>query len=66
MVESLWYNLKKRLVIDHDEEVYPITNMFNSDGDETEDIYECVSFVAGRGGYWIAMAVGDDDEESSE
>lgn len=48
-------NLRLRIVILDGDEIIPITNMIDCDGEETNDHEECVSFVAGPtpDGGWI-------------
>ncbi len=45
-------NLVKRVALLADGTCVPITNIFDEDGDETDDINEAVAFVAGRGLDW--------------
>lgn len=55
------YNLSEKVMVDSDGSVYPIITMFDDEGDETEDIEECVLFVAGTGGYHVTVEVLDED-----
>lgn len=48
-------NLAHRLYVDDDGTSCAITNMYDEDGEETEDASECVAFVAKRSeSEWIA------------
>lgn len=47
-------NLTERLYVDDDGSLYPITNLFDADGDECEP-EDAVSAVAGDGGCWFAI-----------
>lgn len=37
--------------------IYPITNLFDSDGEETDDHELAVSGVAGIEGYWVSFVI---------
>jgi hypothetical protein len=55
-------NVTRGLYLDSDGHVYPVTNWFDSDGDECarEDAVTC---VAGEGGCWFALTISDFCEE---
>lgn len=48
-----------RLALLSDGTTVPITNLFDGDGDETDDPDEAVSFVAGDGDRWFTGLVSD-------
>lgn len=49
-------SLTRRVAYLSNNEVWPITNLIDSFGDETDEPEDAVSFVAGRGRQWFAMA----------
>jgi hypothetical protein len=57
MTEAL--SLRARLFMDEDGAVYPVTEMLDCNGDETNDPCAAVTFVAGANGKWIAARVCD-------
>ena len=57
MDDTVTYNLEQRVMVDFDGQTYPITKMFDDEGFETDETGECVAFIAGREGYWVAVAV---------
>jgi len=58
-------SLPERLVILDNGCRLPITNMLDEFGDETSDIKECCSIVAGpmQDGQWLAVVIGDKDRD---
>ena len=55
--EAALVNLDKGFVVTSDNEVLPITNMFDEFGDDC-GVDEAVAIVAGRDGYgWLAIDV---------
>lgn len=48
-----------RYAVLEDGTMLPITNLFDIDGDETDDPDEAVSFVAGEGGVWVSGSCDD-------
>ena len=57
MDDTVTYNLEQRVMVDFDGHTYPITKMFDDEGRETDEADECVAFIAGREGYWVAVAI---------
>ena len=57
MIEAI--NLHDRQALLTTGEVIPITELFDDEGDETDDPDEAVAFVAGRPGLWINALVDD-------
>lgn len=51
-------NLTDRLYVDETGAVFPITNLFDCEGDECEP-GEAVSAVAGSKGRWFAITLSD-------
>lgn len=54
-------NLQKRLVIFDDGSTTPILNMYDSEGFDTYEPDECVSFVYRADGQWITELVSNFD-----
>lgn len=48
-----------RLAVLSDGAAVPVTNLFDADGEETEDPDEAVTFVAGEGGRWFTGQCAD-------
>lgn len=55
----------RRLFLSEDGDVYPITNLYDADGDETDDIDLAVSAVAGTEGRWFALVLADFDTSAT-
>jgi hypothetical protein len=49
-------NLSRRLAVLTDGETVPVTQMFDADGDDTDDPAQAAAFVAGRPGKWFSCA----------
>ena len=60
-MDDITYNLEQRVMVDFDGKVYPIVKMFDEDGEETDSPEKCLAFIAGKEGYWVAVAVEEDD-----
>jgi hypothetical protein len=52
-------HLERRLFLSEDGDVFPITNLYDAEGDETDDIGEAVAAVAGTEGRWFAFRLDD-------
>lgn len=59
--DRITYNLEQKVMVDFDGQVYPIVTMYDEYGEETEDTSECMAFIAGREGYWVAVATDEAD-----
>lgn len=55
-------SLTRRVAYLSNNEVWPITSLFDCFGDETDEPEEAVAFVAGRGNRWFALAVSEAEE----
>lgn len=58
-------NLTQRLYIDEGGRVFPITNLFDRNGDECcPDV--AVTAVAGEGGCWFSLALSDFEDAATQ
>ncbi len=48
-----------RLALLSDGSTVPVTNLYDADGNETDDPNEAATFVAGEGDKWFSGAVSD-------
>lgn len=63
MIEAVHRGL--RLFMAADGEIFPIVRMFDSAGNDTDDIDEAISAVAGAGNRWFAFLLPDFDQPAS-
>jgi hypothetical protein len=58
----MMYNLGLRILIDHDGAVCEITNMYDADGDQTDNSDQVVAFVAKRSSHeWLTVTADGED-----
>lgn len=62
MADIAAINRTKCLAILDDDSIVPITNLYDADGDETDDLNEAVAFVAGEGKRWFTRPFSDFEE----